>query len=214
MSSVRRSSLLLGVWVGGWPLGGVDDHNNDTSFVAVPLLLLGQNPSHHCGGNRRASLTPFLLSSFRPIAINKSRPSSRLLCLGGFYQNTWLFKTSKVCVPLHFGLSPCASSKMQSPLTPKSLWPPDHFPLFDIHKSHPSSCPFKMIGVYQLNLQTTSPRFGFFVFLLLFRNTHSLLRSDDLLSPPPTLPDNPIIFRYVCYFGKQRSWNWDDWGRM
>ena len=28
---------------------------------------------------------------------------------------------------------------------------------FDIHKSHPSSFHFKIIGVYQLNLQTTSP---------------------------------------------------------
>ena len=75
MSSVRQTSLLLPLFF----------NNNDTSFAAVPfLLILGQNPSHHCGGNRRASLTPFLLSSFRPIAINsKSRSSSRLLCLGG-----------------------------------------------------------------------------------------------------------------------------------
>ena len=80
------------------------------------------------------------------------------------------------------------------------------FSAFDIHKSHPSSCPFKIIGVYQLNLQTTSPRFGFFVFPLLFRNTHSLLRRNGLLSPPPTLPDNPIVLRYVCYFSKQRLW--------
>ena len=103
---------------------------------------------------------------------------------GGILPKHMTVQDIKGVCPSSFWTIPLSSSKMQSPLTPKSIWPLDHFPLFDIHKSHPSSCPFKKIGVYQLNLQTTSPRFGLFVFPLLFRNTHSLLRRNGLLSPP------------------------------
>ena len=87
------------------------------------------------------------------------------------------------------------------PLTTRSFF------AFDIHKSHPSSCPFKMIGVYQLNLQTTSPRFGFFVFPLLFRNTHSLLRRNGLLSPPrPSLTTRSFCAMSATLASKGRGY--------
>ena len=103
---------------------------------------------------------------------------------GGILPKYMTVQDIKGVCPSSFWTIPLSSSKMQSPLTPKSIWSPDHFQLFYINKSHPSSCPLKIIGVYQLNLQTTSPRFGFSVFPLLFRNTHSLLRRNSLLSPP------------------------------